>query len=67
MSKFSDGIKKKMALEFMCGLWFVGGQEYWVPTSFGHILVTVCGDQAKPALVAYPDVGLNCKIPIVKL
>lgn len=36
-----------------------GGQEYMVPTSFGHISVTVCGDQDKPALVTYPDVGLN--------
>jgi len=37
-------------------------QEFWVPTSFGHISVTVCGDQDKPALVTYPDVGLNGKI-----
>jgi hypothetical protein len=36
-------------------------QEYLVPTSFGHISVTVCGDLDKPALVTYPDVGLNCK------
>lgn len=37
-------------------------QEYLVPTSFGHISVTVCGDQDKPALVTYPDVGLNCTL-----
>ncbi|XP_024385493.1 protein NDL2 [Physcomitrium patens] len=36
-----------------------GGQEYLVPTSFGSVTVTVCGDQEKPALVTYPDVGLN--------
>ena len=30
-------------------------------TTHGPISVLVCGDQAKPALVTYPDVGLNCK------
>lgn len=34
-----------------------------VSTSYGPISVTVCGDQDKPALVTYPDVGLNCKPP----
>ena len=38
-----------------------GVQEYIVPTKFGQISVTVCGDLDKPALVTYPDVGLNCK------
>nr|XP_024396275.1 protein NDL2-like isoform X2 [Physcomitrium patens] len=33
--------------------------EYLVPTSFGPISVTVCGDLDKCALVTYPDVGLN--------
>lgn len=37
-------------------------QEYLVPTSFGHVSVVVCGDQDKPALITYPDVGLNCKL-----
>lgn len=32
-----------------------------MPTTFGHVSVTVCGDLDKPALVTYPDVGLNCK------
>ncbi|XP_024362366.1 protein NDL2 [Physcomitrium patens] len=35
------------------------GQVYMVPTSFGQISVTVCGDQDKPALITYPDVALN--------
>ena len=37
-------------------------QEYLVPTSFGPVSVVVCGDQDKPALITYPDVGLNCKL-----
>ncbi|MCO5600117.1 hypothetical protein L7F22_054225 [Adiantum nelumboides] len=36
-----------------------GGQEHVVKTSFGFISVFVCGDQAKPALITYPDVALN--------
>lgn len=46
-----------VALDMDIAPW--GGQEYLVSTSFGHISVTVCGDQYKPALVTYPDVGLN--------
>lgn len=34
-------------------------------TTHGPISVLVCGDQAKPALVTYPDVGLNCKFVAV--
>ncbi len=36
-------------------------QRYHVPTASGPISVVVCGDQDKPALLTYPDVGLNCK------
>lgn len=36
-------------------------QRYQVPTASGPISVVVCGDQDKPALLTYPDVGLNCK------
>lgn len=32
-------------------------------TSLGPISVLVCGDQRKPALVTYPDVGMNCELP----
>jgi pimeloyl-ACP methyl ester carboxylesterase len=46
-----------VALDMDLAPW--GGQEYMVPTSHGLISVTVCGDQDKPALVTYPDVGLN--------
>ncbi|KAG0558969.1 hypothetical protein M758_10G065500 [Ceratodon purpureus] len=49
--------RDSVALDMDIAPW--GGQEYSVPTSFGHISVTVCGDQDKPALVTYPDVGLN--------
>lgn len=31
-------------------------------TSKGSISVFVCGDQEKPALITYPDVGLNCML-----
>lgn len=46
-----------IALDMDIAPW--GGQEYMVSTSYGPISVTVCGDQDKPALVTYPDVGLN--------
>ncbi|XP_024363332.1 protein NDL2 [Physcomitrium patens] len=36
-----------------------GGERREVETSHGPISVLVCGDQSKPALVTYPDVGLN--------
>jgi protein NDRG1 len=36
-----------------------GGQRYYVPTASGAISVVVCGDPDKPALLTYPDVGLN--------
>ncbi|KAG0554805.1 hypothetical protein M758_12G123400 [Ceratodon purpureus] len=36
-----------------------GGERHQVVTTHGPISVLVCGDQAKPALVTYPDVGLN--------
>ncbi|CAM6083017.1 unnamed protein product [Calypogeia fissa] len=36
-----------------------GGQEHMVPTNFGPISVQIYGDQGKPALITYPDVGLN--------
>lgn len=49
--------RDSVALDMDIAPW--GGQEYLVPTSFGHISVTVCGDLDKPALVTYPDVGLN--------
>lgn len=36
-------------------------QEHLVTTSCGCVSVSVYGDEDKPALVTYPDVGLNCK------
>lgn len=30
-------------------------------TRCGSVTVAVYGDEDKPALVTYPDVGLNCK------
>ncbi|CAN0829404.1 Protein NDL1 [Linum grandiflorum] len=36
-----------------------GGKECVVKTSKGAISVYVCGDQEKPPLITYPDVGLN--------
>jgi hypothetical protein len=38
-----------------------GGERHHVPTALGSISVVICGDQDKPALLTYPDVGLNCK------
>ncbi|KAJ7290886.1 hypothetical protein O6H91_Y293100 [Diphasiastrum complanatum] len=35
-----------------------GGQM--IQTSHGPLYVTVCGDQEKPALIAYPDLALDC-------
>lgn len=53
-----EGFRRdSIALDMDIAPW--DGQEYLVPTSFGHISVTVCGDQDKPALITYPDVGLN--------
>ncbi|XP_059439541.1 protein NDL1-like isoform X1 [Corylus avellana] len=37
----------------------LGGKECVVKTSKGSISVFVSGDQEKPALITYPDVGLN--------
>ncbi|CAA6659109.1 unnamed protein product [Spirodela intermedia] len=37
-----------------------GGQEFAVETSTGSVLVSVCGDQERPALITYSDVALNC-------
>jgi len=37
-------------------------QKHEVTTSFGPISVLVCGDRRKPALVTYPDVGMNCEL-----
>ncbi|XP_024361853.1 protein NDL3 isoform X2 [Physcomitrium patens] len=39
------------------GAW--GGERREVETPHGPISVLLCGDQSKPALVTYPDVGLN--------
>ncbi|CAA7395407.1 unnamed protein product [Spirodela intermedia] len=36
-----------------------GGQEFAVETSTGSVLVSVCGDQERPALITYSDVALN--------
>lgn len=36
-----------------------GGERHEVLTTHGPISVLVCGDREKPALVTYPDVGLN--------
>ncbi len=38
-------------------------QRHYVPTTSGPISVVVCGDQDKPALLTYSDVGLNCENP----
>lgn len=35
--------------------------EERVETNLGSVLVAVQGDRAKPAIVTYPDLGLNCK------
>jgi len=40
-------------------------QECVVKTSKGSISVFVCGDQEKPALITYPDVGLNCMLQLL--
>jgi hypothetical protein len=36
-------------------------QEHIIRTSHGSVSVAVYGDQDKPALITYPDLGLNCK------
>lgn len=36
-------------------------QEHLVRTRCGSVTVAVYGDEDKPALITYPDVGLNCK------
>lgn len=36
-------------------------QEHLVKTCHGYVSVAVIGDQDKPALVTYPDLGLNCE------
>ncbi|CAI9093657.1 OLC1v1029212C1 [Oldenlandia corymbosa var. corymbosa] len=35
------------------------GKEHLVKTSYGLVSVAVVGDQDKPALITYPDLGLN--------
>lgn len=37
-------------------------QEHIIRTSHGTVSVAVFGDLGKPALITYPDVGLNCKL-----
>jgi len=44
-------------MDLVPGCW--GGQRHYVPTTSGPISVVVCGDQDKPALLTYSDVGLN--------
>lgn len=36
-----------------------------IPTDKGDILVAVQGDNAKPAILTYHDLGLNCKYLIL--
>lgn len=36
-------------------------QEHIIRTCHGSVSVAVYGDQDKPALITYPDLGLNCK------
>ncbi|KAJ0427894.1 putative alpha/Beta hydrolase [Helianthus annuus] len=36
-----------------------GGKEHFIETSKGLISVAIFGDQDKPALITYPDIGLN--------
>uniref|UniRef100_A0A7N0TR16 Uncharacterized protein n=1 Tax=Kalanchoe fedtschenkoi TaxID=63787 RepID=A0A7N0TR16_KALFE len=38
---------------------YLGGKEHMVRTGRGPVSVIVYGDQDKPALVTYPDLGLN--------
>lgn len=38
-----------------------------VPTDKGDILVAVQGDPAKPAILTYHDLGLNCKFKFLFL
>ncbi len=35
--------------------------EERVETNLGSLLVAVQGDRAKPAILTYHDIGLNCK------
>ncbi|KAA8525176.1 hypothetical protein F0562_006960 [Nyssa sinensis] len=37
----------------------LGGKEHLVKTGCGFVSVVVFGDQDKPALITYPDLGLN--------
>eukprot|EP00258_Populus_trichocarpa_P030220 XP_024446239.1 protein NDL2 isoform X1 [Populus trichocarpa] len=37
----------------------LSGKEYVIETCYGHVSVSVYGDQDKPALVTYPDLALN--------
>ncbi|KAL5558765.1 hypothetical protein UlMin_034976 [Ulmus minor] len=37
----------------------LGGKEHLIKTCHGYVSVSVFGDQDKPALVTYPDLGLN--------
>jgi hypothetical protein len=52
-----EGDSTVITLDMEFGSW--GCQRYHVPTASGPISVVVCGDQDKPALLTYPDVGLN--------
>ncbi|GAB4838932.1 NuDeL-like protein [Ancistrocladus abbreviatus] len=38
---------------------YLGGKEFHVQTGLGSVSVIVHGDQEKPALLSYPDLGLN--------
>ncbi|KAI3805672.1 hypothetical protein L1987_28252 [Smallanthus sonchifolius] len=38
-----------------------GGKEHIIQTGCGSVSVTVYGDQEKPPLITYPDLGLNHK------
>ncbi|CAK9232303.1 unnamed protein product [Sphagnum troendelagicum] len=52
-----EGDSTVITLDMEFGSW--GCLRYQVPTASGPISVVVCGDQDKPALLTYPDVGLN--------
>ncbi|XP_076946763.1 pollen-specific protein SF21-like [Bidens hawaiensis] len=38
-----------------------GGKEHIIQTGCGSMSVTVYGDQKKPPLITYPDIGLTHK------
>jgi len=59
---------KNIQLSFPCSKTLARGQglsvEERVETKFGSVLVGVQGDRAKPAIVTYHDIGLNCKLKV---